>query len=179
MHEYGHGLGQSITGGYVYRGTDSPSIVGAYVYADFVTGRVWALVWNGTQVVFDEQIASVSNPSSFGEDEDGELLLCSFDGRIYRLDEVDGGGAQTFPQLLSETGLFVDTAGLVPTPGMAAAPPGAPTPVPRKKTPLAGMTVPAPVARRKTGWAPRNSAHPASCGPRLGGPLLEFALSGS
>lgn len=119
VYEYDHSLGFSITGGYVYRGTASPSIIGDYLYADFVTGRVWALVWDGSQAVFNEQILTVTNPSAFGEDEAGEVYICSFDGRIYGLLETGGGGGPPpFPQLLSETGLFTDTAELTPTPGL-------------------------------------------------------------
>ena len=39
---YTHSLGCSITGGYVYRGTAVPALVGQYLYADFCTGRIWA-----------------------------------------------------------------------------------------------------------------------------------------
>ena len=40
---YSHELGCSVTGGVVYRGAELPWLVGAYLFADFCTGRVWAL----------------------------------------------------------------------------------------------------------------------------------------
>ena len=43
IHEYDHGLGQSITGGYVYRGAAGPAYLGRYFFADFVQGRVWSI----------------------------------------------------------------------------------------------------------------------------------------
>jgi glucose/arabinose dehydrogenase len=85
---YTHAVGEAITGGYVYRGTAVPSLVGAYVYGDFGSGRLWALVWNGTSVVSNTEIAGLGSPSSFGEDFAGELYICSFDGSIYRFEEL-------------------------------------------------------------------------------------------
>ena len=85
VHEYGHDLGRSVIGGYVYRGSALPAFAGAYFYADFVSGRVWALRRDGSADPDNAQVASVPSPSSFGEDEAGELYLTSFDGRIYRL----------------------------------------------------------------------------------------------
>ena len=118
MHEYDHSSGFSVTGGHVYRGALNPGLVGAYVYGDYVTGRIWALVHDGSQVISNTEVASVTNPTSFGEDEAGELYVTSFDGNIYRFEEAPGGPTPPFPQLLSETGLFSDTAALTPTPGL-------------------------------------------------------------
>jgi hypothetical protein len=71
----------------VYRGPGVPSLEGFYVYGDFGSGRLWALLWNGLIVVSNTEIAGVPAPSSFGEDFAGELHICSFDGNIYRLEE--------------------------------------------------------------------------------------------
>ncbi len=46
--EYDHTVGRAVTGGYVYRGTAIPALVGRYVFADFVSGRIWDIP-NGTQ----------------------------------------------------------------------------------------------------------------------------------
>jgi glucose/arabinose dehydrogenase len=85
---YTHAVGATVTGGYVYRGAAVAGLVGSYVYGDFGSGRLWALVWNGTSVVSNVEIAGVPAPSSFGEDFLGELYICSFDGSIYRLQEL-------------------------------------------------------------------------------------------
>ena len=75
----------AVTGGYVYRGARLPSLYGAYVYADFCTGKVWALRYDGESVTEHMQIArGPSQVSSFGEDSSGELYVVSFDGNVYR-----------------------------------------------------------------------------------------------
>lgn len=82
---YGHDEGRSITGGYVYRGHNVAALRGAYVFADFQSGTVWCLTPDGDG--WKRQIvAETRRPiSSFGEDSDGELYACAFDGRIYKL----------------------------------------------------------------------------------------------
>ena len=82
---YGHEAGCSVTGGYVYRGKAVPELRGQYLYADFCSGTVWALEAGGQGPRKGRMIGEVPNPSSFGEDADGELYLTSFTGRIYRL----------------------------------------------------------------------------------------------
>lgn len=86
--EYGHSLGNSITGGYVYRGNTYPRLQGYYFFADFGSSRLWSLQQaNGSWQM--EQIAEVGFPvSSFGEDEAGEVYLVDFRGRIHRLTDV-------------------------------------------------------------------------------------------
>jgi glucose/arabinose dehydrogenase len=83
--EYEHrGGGRSITGGFVYRGSALPGLVGKYIYADFMTGELWALATNGTpdNDLLEETGLGIS---SFGVDEEGELYFCAFDGYIYRI----------------------------------------------------------------------------------------------
>ena len=83
--EYGRDQGASITGGIVYRGPSVPELTGTYVYADFVTGRIWGLEYNSpTDYTNALLLNSGKNISSFGVDASGELYLCSFDGSIYR-----------------------------------------------------------------------------------------------
>ncbi|MHB1347948.1 MAG: PQQ-dependent sugar dehydrogenase [Candidatus Humimicrobiaceae bacterium] len=86
VYEYQHPLGKSITGGYVYHGELLPVLNGAYVYADFVSGYIWALAYSDNQNVQNFTLAKTDlNISSFGVDEKQELYFTSFDGKIYQL----------------------------------------------------------------------------------------------
>jgi glucose/arabinose dehydrogenase len=82
---YDHRQGCSVTGGYVYRGKRVPALAGQYLYADFCSGTVWALPADGAGRRTGRRIATVPQPSSFGEDDAGEVYVTSFDGGIYRL----------------------------------------------------------------------------------------------
>ncbi len=118
--EYNHSLGQSITGGYVYRGSKIQSLIGAYLYADFVTGNIWAMRYDGEQVTENERLfIGPDLISSFGIDAEGEIYICSFDGQIYAIEpNTESPEPSNFPTLLSKTGLFESTEDLIPNPGM-------------------------------------------------------------
>ena len=85
--EYDHGLGCSVTGGHVYRGSRFPSLAGTYFYGDFCTGRFFSLIrdsqsrWVATQL-----LDTPYSISTFGEDEQGELYLADYgSGKIYHI----------------------------------------------------------------------------------------------
>ena len=86
---YSHELGCSVTGGVVYRGAELPWLVGAYLFADFCTGRVWALqpAERGGSVQELEQLDA--RIASFGVDAAGEVYLLTFDGPILRLSRAE------------------------------------------------------------------------------------------
>lgn len=87
--DYTHDNGAcSVTGGYVYRGSQIPSIAGTYFYADFCAGFVrsfqllngqlgpqtsWPLLNPGGQI------------TSFGEDARGELYIVTQGGGLFRI----------------------------------------------------------------------------------------------
>ncbi len=76
--EYHHDVGKSITGGLVYRGKALPELDGMYVYADYITGSIWALKYDDAQqrVVANRRIQGASNIIlSFGDDEQGEAYF--------------------------------------------------------------------------------------------------------
>jgi glucose/arabinose dehydrogenase len=84
--EYGRAEGQSITGGFVYRGMAIPALRGRYVFGDFVSGTVWTIPAGQPGMQRHQQIlASGHSISSFGEDAAGELYLLDLSGGIYQL----------------------------------------------------------------------------------------------
>jgi glucose/arabinose dehydrogenase len=105
IHEYGRDVGQSITGGYVYRGTRLPSrFRGRYFFADFVRGRVWSFAvapaGNGEVRALDLQehtaALSIGQPlgtvSAFAVDAAGELfVVCYTRGTILRIVSTQPG----------------------------------------------------------------------------------------
>ncbi len=108
--EYDHGQGNSITGGYVYRGASlDPSYKGRYFFADFVRGRVWSLglsisaSGDATATNLIEHTADfgggamLGNVSSFGIDSAGDLFIVNYAGTILRVIDV---GAPSPPKNL-------------------------------------------------------------------------------
>ena len=97
IHEYNHGAGISITGGFVYRGQAlGPAYHGRYFFADFGSGRVWSLGLT-IDATGNARVANVvdhsvdlggSNVSSFGVDAKGELYIVDYRGNIFA---IEGG----------------------------------------------------------------------------------------
>ena len=83
--EYQHAGGAcSVSGGYVYRGSALPAIVGHYFYADYCTGDVTSVVYPNTAKVDWPQLSG-GNVSSFGQDAKGELYVVRLGGPVYRI----------------------------------------------------------------------------------------------
>jgi glucose/arabinose dehydrogenase len=85
--EYHHDVGKSITGGNVYRGKAVPELKGAYLYADFVSGTVWALWYDKAQkrVTANRTIVPKGAPVvTFGEDDAGETYYTTQEGGIWK-----------------------------------------------------------------------------------------------
>jgi glucose/arabinose dehydrogenase len=101
--DYPHSTGQTIVGGYIYRGRRIPGLRGYYVFADYLgpqpgsTGKIWVFRYNGSVVrqftditadLFPTAVGNfpLNNPSSLGEDANGELYICDItNGNIYRI----------------------------------------------------------------------------------------------
>jgi hypothetical protein len=78
--EYDHSLGCAIVGGFVYRGSAQPALAGLYFYADECTGRVWGLQKIGDVWESRPLLRVAISPSTFGEDEAGEIYLADYSG---------------------------------------------------------------------------------------------------
>lgn len=121
---YDRDEGVSITGGYVYRGGAVPALAGQYVYGDFGSGAIWSLpatAMPGGGAKPQRLLSTSFSISSFGELNDGELLVVDFGGGgLHRLVPASPAPGGEFPTLLSKTGC-VDpahptqpAAGLIP-----------------------------------------------------------------
>ncbi len=99
--EYEHSIGNSITGGFVYRGSAMRSAVrGRYFYADFVRGRVWSLgltIGGGGEATATDLVEHTAELggsdtlgaiSAFGRDASGELYIVSYAGTIFKIVDV-------------------------------------------------------------------------------------------
>ncbi len=93
--EYSHNGGRaSVTGGYVYRGSAIPGLVGTYFYADYETDVISTAKYDGTQVCDQNDVSLELDPdgvldsiSSFGQDAAGEVYIANLNnGTIYRID---------------------------------------------------------------------------------------------
>jgi glucose/arabinose dehydrogenase len=88
---YNHSIGNCVVGGAVYRGKNVPELVGAYLFADYVTGHVYALRCDERSGV-STTVQAIRGPPghadmpvcSFGEDESGELYVMTSAGVINR-----------------------------------------------------------------------------------------------
>jgi glucose/arabinose dehydrogenase len=87
VYEYSHeGGGCTVVGGYVYRGSAIPDLVGAYLFADYCLGAIEALRVDGDRGAAHRSLGSVvPRISSFGQDAEGELYAMSLEGPLYRL----------------------------------------------------------------------------------------------
>lgn len=120
---YTHADGQSVTGGYVYRGRRHPSLQGTYVFADYESGKIWGLVpgdgeRGGWQRL--ELLDSRRRIASFGVDAAGNMYVCDHDGEILAIDVVDEDeleAQRSWPENLDELGLFSELDGFAPAPG--------------------------------------------------------------
>jgi uncharacterized repeat protein (TIGR03806 family) len=126
--DYDHSVGNSITGGYVYRGSALPALAGQYLFADFGSGRIWRLVSSGGGYTKEELLDTSYAISSFGQGNDGELYVVDYAGGLYKI--VDGGGGgpsgSPVPTLLSDTGCVVAQSPSQPASGLIPYQPAAP-----------------------------------------------------
>ena len=92
--------GTSVTGGYVYRGPVA-ALQGQYFFGDYVRGRLFSLVFDGSQpsafngtnyssrtdwtATATTTAGTIGNIASFGEDASGNVYLVSYGGNIFRI----------------------------------------------------------------------------------------------
>jgi uncharacterized repeat protein (TIGR03806 family) len=126
--EYSHSLGVSVTGGYVYRGAAIPSLVGRYVFGDFGSGRIFALIPDSTGALQRQEILpSGAQISSFAQGNDGELYYLHYgNGTLFKLVPGTAAPANPIPALLSQTGCVSASDPKQPAAGLIPYAPNAP-----------------------------------------------------
>src|ERR1700730_873150 len=88
--------GNCVTGGYIYRGKQIPSLLGTYIFSDYIAGGVFTLNYDGTSASNFQDITSqlfptsvgnftLSGPASFGEDANGEVYIVDLNGNIFKI----------------------------------------------------------------------------------------------
>ncbi len=102
--EYGHDQGRSVTGGYQYTSSEIPALTRKYIYADFVTGRIWAADLPDKNIATEintrdaaktyTQVYSLGQwpllISTFARDYSGNIYLADFArGSIYKIAPLD------------------------------------------------------------------------------------------
>ncbi|MHB1376871.1 MAG: PQQ-dependent sugar dehydrogenase [Candidatus Humimicrobiaceae bacterium] len=86
VYEYDHSLGDAIIGGFVYHGKELPKLQGAYIYGDYGSGTIWGLWHKEGNGPKNFTLAKTNlNISSFGIDENDQLFITAFDGKIYTI----------------------------------------------------------------------------------------------
>ncbi|NNL56902.1 MAG: hypothetical protein HKO71_04065, partial [Pseudomonadales bacterium] len=123
VYEYPHDAqgNLSVTGGYVYRGSALPGLMGNYIFGDYVSGRIWALSGSPSAgYSASELIDSSLLISSFAQDTEGELFITSYiSGEILQLvanaQTVEPG---SIADNILDTGCLSSTAPVAPAPGL-------------------------------------------------------------
>ena len=126
IQEYSHlpgkNSGYCVTGGIVYHGKQFPQLAGAYVFADYASGNIWTLRYDGPSTFPFEWIANDNTISAFGLDPRNDELLMTdhVDGTIKRLMYTTTVAGTPLPATLADTGAFSDLTSLTPSPGIVA-----------------------------------------------------------
>lgn len=82
--EYSHKYGCSVTGGYVYRGSEIKELYGKYIFGDFCNGTIWSID-KENDFEMHELMETDLSISSFGEDSSGELFILDYRGKVFKL----------------------------------------------------------------------------------------------
>lgn len=122
--QYGHGSGpnqgNSVTGGLVYRGERLSQLTGSYVFADYVSGNLWAVRRTGTNTSPMQRLTGRGGIAGFGRDpRNGDVLLADQNSdAIMRLSYSGVSTGDPLPPTLADTGAFQDLLTLEPQPGI-------------------------------------------------------------
>ena len=89
--DYDHTQGDdTVIGGHIYRGTKMPSLVGRYVFGDFISGRMWTLTQSGSTLTRTSLFTvAAGDVAAIGQDQLGELYVARYStGAVSRIHQV-------------------------------------------------------------------------------------------
>ena len=114
VYQYSHSddNGCSVTGGYVYRGMEFPSLDGYYFFSDYCNNILYSLHDNSGQWVLTKHGQFPGNRfSTFGEDMNGEIYVAGISsGTVYKLTSEDEQTGISEP-VVSPWAIFPNPAG--------------------------------------------------------------------
>jgi quinoprotein glucose dehydrogenase len=95
IHQYPRKDGISVTGGFLYENGKIPGLKNRYLFADWGLGTIWGLHFEDGKVVKNEVLlkrpksgpVAKLQPTAFYEDENGEALVLSWSGMIFKIEE--------------------------------------------------------------------------------------------
>ncbi|MFK7914789.1 MAG: PQQ-dependent sugar dehydrogenase [Pseudomonadales bacterium] len=125
--DYGRASGdRSITGGFVYRSSTIPELLGKYLFADFASGRVWSLE-NQSGTYVREELASTSAVAGLSQGNDGDVYVLDIGGgRIRHFASAGGTMNDNVADSLAATGCFDSADPSIPASGLIPYQPAAP-----------------------------------------------------
>ena len=125
--QFANAGGSSITGGYVYRGSAIAGLAGQYVFADFIRG-LFTVDSTATPTVTVTNLTPLSGiyVVGFAEDHSGELFVVDYNGALYKLLGSGGGGTNTIPDKLTDTGCVNSSMPTQPALGLIPYAPNSP-----------------------------------------------------
>jgi glucose/arabinose dehydrogenase len=120
--DYGHGSGTnqglSVTGGVVYRGDAIPELQGSYLFADYLSGNIWATRYDGTNATPFVRIAVDPGIAGFGIDPlNGDVLTVDLGEETIKRLVVAPISGQAYPETLADAGVFTNLVTLTPYDG--------------------------------------------------------------
>ncbi|WP_309386623.1 PQQ-dependent sugar dehydrogenase [Cerasicoccus frondis] len=119
IHIYPRNEGRAVIGGLLYREDFYPELTGAYIFGDYVSGRIWGLRYNGNTVTRELLTQQTSLTEFDLHPQTGEILISIRDsGQVMKL--VRNDTTEELPALLSDTGAFSSLEDLTPTAGVIA-----------------------------------------------------------
>jgi uncharacterized repeat protein (TIGR03806 family) len=123
--DYADNGAASITGGFVYRGPRFPDLVGRYLFADLISGQIWALADTGSRPIPAPAVRAIANQPGITsityDSRSGDVLFTDFSTNVIRrLVANPNAGGTPLPPTLADTGVFRDVTTLAPAAGVVA-----------------------------------------------------------